>query len=250
MNGWHSSTDEMKSSSACGGDGPSAVGAQLPDRGIHGPLWIDAVSAVLYFALSPQFASSTAGLRTDLLLSGAISGSLLVRSRCPRAVIMTVLALTLVKIALSASTEPMIGIGRAMATYVATRPSRSGKTLVAFLTVACMLLALVIGGPRTWRLGSGPWVLLSSLSVIAGIAIGVNSAMVREAAAQRARVRADEKARSERLRIARDLHDVTSRTLVSIGVQAGSSTRWRATQRHPTRFAPAWCLHSPREKQS
>ena len=69
---------------------------------------------------------------------------------------MTVLALTLVKIALSASTEPMIGIGWAMATYVATRPSRSGKTLVAFLTVACMLLALVIGGPRTWRLGSGP----------------------------------------------------------------------------------------------
>ncbi|WP_316669473.1 histidine kinase [uncultured Propionibacterium sp.] len=220
MNGWRPSAGGM--GAPHGGGGPGTGRTPLPRRGLRGPVWIDAVSAVLYFALSPQFASPAAGgLRTDLLLSGVISGVLLVRSRYPRAVIVTVLALTLAKVSLGASDEPMIATGWAMAAYVATRPPRGGKTLVALLTAASMLLALFIGGSQAEDPDDGPRVLLSLLSIVAGVAIGANSAAVRESSARAAQARADERTRGERLRIARDLHDVTSRTLVSIGVQAG-----------------------------
>jgi signal transduction histidine kinase len=105
---------------------------------------------------------------------------------------------------------------------VATQVSLRRAVVLAVLTLAVLMTATGVNNPFG-RYSDGAFVLIPGMVAavaFAGIAVANRRAYatsVRERAAQDARRQVDE----ERLRIARELHDVVAHTMATINVQAG-----------------------------
>lgn len=151
-----------------------------------------------------------------VLMAAMIAGVVL-RWRFPAAAAAGVALATLLGTALHVTTDPMLATAWAVYPLALQRGFRRGwLRLGLFLFV--FLLAAALGSRQL-----EPWVLtlLTAVAAVAcswtlGSAVGERSQLAAEAARERAHVAAME----QRLDLAREVHDVVSHTLGTIGVEA------------------------------
>ncbi|GAB2740503.1 sensor histidine kinase [Streptomyces bullii] len=204
------------------------------------PLAVDAAlaAAVLACMVAGSFVDPhgpdgvTWGLRTpdalSLLLIALGAAALVFRRRAPR----TVLALTgTVSVVESVTGDPRapVAMSAVIALYtVASTTDRPTTWRIGLLTMTVLTGAAMIAGPLPWyaqeNLAIFAW---TGIGATAGDAVRSRRAVVqaiRERAERAERTREEEARRrvaEERLRIARDLHDVVAHHIALVNVQAG-----------------------------
>ncbi|WP_443732205.1 sensor histidine kinase [Streptomyces montanisoli] len=164
----------------------------------------------------------------SLALMAAAAATLVLRRRRPRTVLLVTSALTIVGV-ITANPAPPVVFSVVIALFtVAAHTDRPTTWRVGLLTMA-VLTGVSMG------LGSGPWYAQQNLGVFAwtGMAGAAGDAVrsrrafidaMRERAERAERTREEEAGRrvaEERLRIARDLHDVVAHHIALVNVQAG-----------------------------
>ncbi|MEU9334603.1 histidine kinase [Streptomyces sp. NPDC048290] len=204
------------------------------------PLALDAVlaAAVLVCMVAGSFTDSHGehgvswGIRTPdalgLVLMTLGATALIFRRRAPLAVLTATSALTIVENVSSASRAP-VAMAAVVALYtVAARTDRHTTWRVALLTTAALAGSAMLAGPLPWyaqeNLGIIAW---TGIGATAGDAVRSRRAFVQaiQDRAEKAERTREEEARrrvaEERLRIARDLHDVVAHHIALVNVQAG-----------------------------
>ncbi|CAL9549015.1 histidine kinase [Streptomyces sp. enrichment culture] len=183
-----------------------------------------AAAFALFYALlaplQPGHAPSPL-LQVPVLL--AMSLPLAVRRLWPRAVLASVLVASAAGAVLDIVVEPLLAVAYALYP-VAVTTTRTGRTLRRIVVAgsALILLVLVSGGASSKTFGSGLPAWLSGL-IVCGLTWGAGQAIrERRAYAERAaRQLAVSAVAEERLRIARELHDVVAHHVGVIAVKAG-----------------------------
>ncbi|MGW2086434.1 sensor histidine kinase [Streptomyces sp. NPDC001880] len=204
------------------------------------PLALDAALAlaVLMAMTIGSFAHSGAGERptfgtrvpevASLLLMVASAVVLIWRRRNPMAVLAVTVGLTVVELVWADPPTPVV-MSAVIALYtVAARTDRPTTWRVGLLTVAVLTAAAMFFGTAPWYSQENFAVFAwTGMAGAAGDAVRSRRAFVdaiRERAERAERTR-DEEARrrvaEERLRIARDLHDVVAHHIALVNVQAG-----------------------------
>ncbi|MFE9931622.1 sensor histidine kinase [Streptomyces sp. NPDC005533] len=174
----------------------------------------------------------TFGTRTpeplSLLLMLLGAAALVFRRRQPRAVLAVTCGLSLVELTTGEPRAPVV-MSAVIALYtVAARTDRPTTWRIGLLTMAGLTGVAMLAGPLPWygqeNIGIFAW---TGMAAAAGDAVRSRRAFVdaiRERAERAERTR-DEEARrrvaEERLRIARDLHDVVAHHIALVNVQAG-----------------------------
>jgi signal transduction histidine kinase len=148
------------------------------------------------------------------------SWALLARRRQPLAVLALTAAATVVWLAAAYPYGPVfLPLSLAVYTLATVTPGTRLPALaggVAALLVLLVALGVADGG--SWRREELPGVLLAWLALLGvPLWVGVVARSRRERAAEQARRRADD----ERLRVARELHDVVSHSIAMINFRAG-----------------------------
>ncbi|MGD3105054.1 sensor histidine kinase [Streptomyces sp. YGL11-2] len=191
-------------------------GAVAAPHGAHGPHF-------------PRF-----GLRhltaTTVVLAALGSGALVLRRRMPRTVLAATCGLTVVEI-LAQSSEPRVPVAGSAVIALFTLASRTDRPTtwrVGALTVVVLTAAAMFFGHQPWyaqeNLAIFAW---TGMAAAAGDAVRSRRAYVdaiRERAERAERTREEEARRrvaEERLRIARELHDVVAHHIALVNVQAG-----------------------------
>jgi Histidine kinase len=172
-------------------------------------------------------------LRPLPLVLGCAAGlSLFWRRRAPVATLALSGALTLVLLHLEPAAGATAVIAPAVALYsVALRRGTRAKVIAAVAAVAAIVLAdgLSSGGPTMLQtLGHALLVAIPLLIADVHRTRHANLALLRERLELAERTReqeAERRAGQERLRIARDLHDVIAHTLTTINVQASTAAQ-------------------------
>jgi signal transduction histidine kinase len=183
----------------------------------------------------PAFGAHTPGA-SNIALMVLAAAALVLRRRKPLAVLGATCALTVIELALVASGPPA--------------PVSMSAPVAMSAVVALYTVAARTDRPTTWRIGlstmagltaaamyfrAGPWYAQENIGLIAwtGIGASVGDAVrsrrafvdaIRERAERAERTREEEARRrvaEERLRIARDLHDVVAHHIALVNVQAG-----------------------------
>ncbi|MER6027793.1 histidine kinase [Streptomyces sp. NPDC001851] len=187
------------------------VGSFVVPRGAHGVTW---------------------GVRTpdplSLLLMLLAAAALVLRRRVPKTVLATTGALSVVECVTGDPRAP-VAMSAVIALYtVAATTDRTTTWRVGLLTMTVLTAAAMLGGPLPWyaqeNLGVLAW---TGIGATAGDAVRSRRAVVqaiRERAERAERTREEEARRrvaEERLRIARDLHDVVAHHIALVNVQAG-----------------------------
>lgn len=204
------------------------------------PLALDAVLAVavLLCMVAGSFVDPhgedgpTWGARTPDALSLALmvlaAATLALRRRNPLAVLAVTAALSLVELVTADPRAPVV-MATVIALYtVASTTDRPTTWRVGLLTMTALTGAAMLAGPLPWyaqeNLGVFAW---TGMAAAAGDALRSRRAFVhaiRERAERAERTREEEARRrvaEERLRIARDLHDVVAHHIALVNVQAG-----------------------------
>ncbi|MEU3408298.1 sensor histidine kinase [Streptomyces sp. NPDC006670] len=161
-----------------------------------------------------------------LMLLGA--AALVFRHRSPRTVLAVTCGLTLVELATGEPRAP-VAMSAVIALYtVAARTDRPTTWRTGLLTMAGLTGVAMLAGPLPWyaqeNIGIFAW---TGMAAAAGDAVRSRRAFVdaiRERAERAERTREEEARRrvaEERLRIARDLHDVVAHHIALVNVQAG-----------------------------
>ncbi|MEV7444253.1 histidine kinase [Streptomyces sp. NPDC091204] len=161
-----------------------------------------------------------------LMLLGATA--LVFRRRQPRAVLAVTCGLSLLELTTGEPRAP-VAMCTVMALYtVAARTDRPTTWRVGLLTMAGLTGVAMLAGPLPWyaqeNIGIFAW---TGMAAAAGDAVRSRRAFVdaiRERAERAERTREEEARRrvaEERLRIARDLHDVVAHHIALVNVQAG-----------------------------
>ncbi|KOU15292.1 sensor histidine kinase [Streptomyces sp. WM6368] len=174
----------------------------------------------------------TFGTRTpepfSLLLMLLGAAALVFRRRQPRAVLVVTCGLSLLELTTGEPRAP-VAMCTVIALYtVAARTDRPTTWRIGLLTMAGLTGVAMLAGPLPWyaqeNIGIFAW---TGMAAAAGDAVRSRRAFVdaiRERAERAERTR-DEEARrrvaEERLRIARDLHDVVAHHIALVNVQAG-----------------------------
>ncbi|MEU7313507.1 histidine kinase [Streptomyces sp. NPDC007083] len=187
--------------------------------------------ALLYVMLSPvqRGAPAPAALEVPLLLS--MSLPLAVRRVWPRSVLLLVVTASATAAVLDVLLEPFLAVAYALYA-VAVSTTRAGR-VARWVVVGCSgltLLLLVAGGTPTAALGARLPAWLSGL-IVCGLTWASGQA-VRERrgyAERAARELAQNAVAQERLRIARELHDVVAHHVGVIAVKAGVARHVAAT---------------------
>ncbi|MFE2162704.1 sensor histidine kinase [Streptomyces lydicus] len=221
-------------------DAPRAAGRFQWHRS-H-PLAFDAALAVAVFAcvlfgavvdphrmngprIAPhQLSATTVGL------AALACAALVLRRRLPRTVLAVTGALTIVELVAS-STDPRAPVAAAAVIALYTLASRTDRPTVwrvGALTVVVLTASAMLCGPSPWyaqeNLAIFAW---TGMAAAAGDAVRSRRAFVnaiRERAERAERTREEEARRrvaEERMRIARDLHDVVAHHIALVNVQAG-----------------------------
>jgi signal transduction histidine kinase len=175
----------------------------------------------------PTFGTRTPGI-LSLLIMIAGAGALVFRRRRPMAVVLCAGALTVVELITGSPPAPVV-FSAVIALYtVAAHTDRPTTWRVGLVTMS-VLTAVAMG------FSSGPWYVQENLAIFAwtGMASAAGDAVrsrrafvdaIRERAERAERTREEEARRrvaEERLRIARDLHDVVAHHIALVNVQAG-----------------------------
>lgn len=174
----------------------------------------------------------TWGLRTpdalSLLLMTLGAAALVLRRRAPITVLAVTGGLSLVEFAAGDPRAP-VAMAAVVALYtVASTTDRSTTWRIGLLTVTVLTGSAMLAGPLPWysqeNLAIFAW---TGIGATAGDAVRSRRAVVtaiRERAERAERTREEEARRrvaEERLRIARDLHDVVAHHIALVNVQAG-----------------------------
>ncbi|MFE0538625.1 sensor histidine kinase [Streptomyces nigra] len=174
----------------------------------------------------------TWGLRTpdalSLLLMTLGAAALVLRRRAPITVLAVTGGLSLVEFATGDPRAP-VAMAAVVALYtVASTTDRSTTWRIGLLTVTVLTGSATLAGPLPWysqeNLAIFAW---TGIGATAGDAVRSRRAVVtaiRERAERAERTREEEARRrvaEERLRIARDLHDVVAHHIALVNVQAG-----------------------------
>ncbi|MBQ0867279.1 sensor histidine kinase [Streptomyces sp. RK75] len=179
--------------------------------------------AVGYPVLSPVQHGDPAPVASHLPLFLAMSLPLAVRRLWPRTVLLVVVAASAAGAVLDIVLEPFLAVAYALYA-VAVSTSKAGRA-ARWIVVggsALILLVLVVGGAPSAAFGTGLPVRLSGL-IVCGLTWASGQAIrERRAYAERAaRQLALNAVAQERLRIARELHDVVAHHVGVIAVKAG-----------------------------
>ncbi|MDF4251237.1 sensor histidine kinase [Streptomyces sp. WMMB303] len=158
------------------------------------------------------------------LLAAAVGLPIAVRRRRPLGVLGTVLAALVTATLLDIPREPFIAAGLAAYSVAAAEPARrSVPAVVVTLPVACGAVYFgegVVTPAEDWRGAAGVAGLV--LVVIGGAwSVGYTVRRRRAEAEREERRRSERALDDERLRIARELHDIVSHSLSMIAVRAG-----------------------------
>jgi signal transduction histidine kinase len=191
------------------------------------------VGAIIAVGVSLRADASTLPLALTLGLAAA--GVLVLRRRAPMATFVVAVALVLALFAVDRTAGVVAVIAPAVALY-ALALSRGGIHLVVALVAAAAAVVvadLFLAGHDTsaLTLQTAAHVALVAIPVLAAEALRNRRAYVRlllerlERAERERDGEAQRRAEQERLRIARDLHDVLAHTLTTINVQAGVAAR-------------------------
>ncbi|MFF3912434.1 sensor histidine kinase [Streptomyces sp. NPDC001852] len=204
------------------------------------PLALDATIAagVLVCMIAGSFVTPrgnngvTWGVRTpdslSLLLMLLAAATLVLRRRAPKTVLAVTGALSVIECVTGDPRAP-VAMSAVVALYtVAATTDRTTTWRVGLLTMTVLTAAAMLGGPLPWyaqeNLGVLAW---TGIGATAGDAVRSRRAVVqaiRERAERAERTREEEARRrvaEERLRIARDLHDVVAHHIALVNVQAG-----------------------------
>ncbi|MGX1884212.1 sensor histidine kinase [Streptomyces sp. NPDC055287] len=175
----------------------------------------------------PTFGTRTPGV-TSLVLMVLGSAALVFRRRRPMAVLAFTGVVTLAEL-VSGDPPAPVAMSAVIALYtVASRTDRPTTWRVGLLTMTGLTGAAMC-------FGSGPWYSQENLGIFAWTGIGATAGdavrsrrafvdAIRERAERAERTREEEARRrvaEERLRIARDLHDVVAHHIALVNVQAG-----------------------------
>ncbi|MGW1773782.1 sensor histidine kinase [Streptomyces sp. NPDC002104] len=196
---------------AFGALGAMVVGSFANPHGEHGP---------------------TFGTRTpepfSLVLMVLGAAALVLRRRRPRAVLAVTVGLSLLELTTGEPRAP-VAMCTVIALYtVASRTDRPTTWKLGLLTMAGLTGVAMLAGPLPWyaqeNLGIFAW---TGMAAAAGDAVRSRRAFIdaiQERAERAERTREEEARRrvaEERLRIARDLHDVVAHHIALVNVQAG-----------------------------
>ncbi|MEW2086323.1 sensor histidine kinase [Streptomyces sp. NPDC005283] len=187
------------------------VGSFADPNGPHGPA---------FFSRTPEPRS--------LVLMVLVAGALVFRRRNPMAVLVFTTAISVVELVVGDPAAP-VAMSAVIALYtVASCTDRPTTWRVGLLTMAVLTGAAMFFGSTPWytqeNLGLFAW---TGMAGAAGDAVRSRRAFVdaiRERAERAERTREEEARRrvaEERLRIARDLHDVVAHHIALVNVQAG-----------------------------
>ncbi|MFD7262577.1 sensor histidine kinase [Streptomyces sp. NPDC059874] len=174
----------------------------------------------------------TFGTRTpepfSLLLMLLGAAALVFRRRQPRAVLAVTCGLSLLELTTGEPRAPVAMCAVISLYTVAARTDRPTTWRVGLLTMAGLTGVAMLAGPLPWyaqeNIGIFAW---TGMAAAAGDAVRSRRAFVdaiRERAERAERTREEEARRrvaEERLRIARDLHDVVAHHIALVNVQAG-----------------------------
>ncbi|MGW6755748.1 MULTISPECIES: sensor histidine kinase [Streptomyces] len=197
-------------------------------------------AAVLLCMIAASFAdpnggrdgTPTWGTRSPQVLSVVLmvlgAAALVLRRRAPMAVLAATSAVTLAELVTGDPRAP-VAMSAVVALYtVAATTDRPTTWRVGLATMAVLSGAAMLAGPLPWysqeNLGVFAW---TGMAAAAGDAVRSRRAFVdaiRERAERAERTREEEARRrvaEERLRIARDLHDVVAHHIALVNVQAG-----------------------------
>ncbi|MFD0384167.1 sensor histidine kinase [Streptomyces stramineus] len=216
----------------------AATGLARPHRWLRAhPLAADALLAVAVFVtvmIGTAVGRHSARHPPDgdvYLLSALACACLILRRTAPRAVLVATSALTLLEIVTTGDDPPRTQIAMAVVVALYTVASRTERPLVwriALLTVAVLTGAVMIFGRPPWysqeNLGLLAWTGLAGAAGDAVRSRRAYVAAVEERAVRAERTREEEARRrvaEERLRIARELHDVVAHHIALVNVQAG-----------------------------
>ncbi|WP_016906910.1 sensor histidine kinase [Streptomyces xiaopingdaonensis] len=212
------------------------------------PLAVDALLATVVFVAillgaatephgpdgKPRFGEREVGA-ASVVLAAFASAALLLRRRAPLRVLCVTTLVATLALVLDARSDAgaehlaPVFLAAAVSLYtVANRTDRATSLRVGAWTVGVLTVGTLLFGPRPWymqeNLGMLAW---TGLAVAAGDAVRSRRAFVdaiRERAERAERTREEEarhRVAEERMRIARELHDVVAHHIALVNVQAG-----------------------------
>lgn len=198
-----------------------------PTEGGGGLFALDALAGAGYAAYLaaagvPEPSGAPAWVMAVVVLGTALPMAL--RRAAPRTATAAVAAATLAGLAAGVITDPFLAAGFTLYALAldAPRPRRAPVTAVGAVAGGVLVLAVVAGVPQLGAALAAAGQAVAGAAVLAASWAAGRAVRERRAQAQRAAEElAARVAAEERLRVARDVHDIVSHTLSMIGVKAG-----------------------------